>query len=107
MMRRSIGLAGALGVLGAVLGWMIGTVVLGPGYGVAVAVVTAIVFALLAWALIASRPERAANPPPAGEAATAQERPNQHGRQSKVTVTRSGPEREARAAGKQARRKQQ
>ncbi|MGN6673546.1 MAG: hypothetical protein ACTHMA_09595 [Thermomicrobiales bacterium] len=104
-LRRIIGLAGALGVLGAVLGWMIGTVILGPGYGVAVAVVTAIVFALLAWALIASRPERAATPPPASEA-TAQERPNRPGRQSKVMVTRSGPERAARAGGEQARRKE-
>jgi len=106
MVRRIIGLAGALAVLGAVLGWMVGTVVLGPGYGVAVAVVTAIVFALLGWALAASRPERAAGQPPAGEAASAERGPNRPGKQSRVMVTRSGPEREERAAGKQARRKQ-
>jgi hypothetical protein len=106
MIRRIVGLAVALGVLGAVLGWMIGTVVLGPGYGVAVGVITAIVFALLAWALIASRPVQAARPPQLGEAPPpAHERQTRRDKQSKVAVTRSGPEREVRAGSKQARRK--
>ena len=105
ILRRIIGQAGALAVLGAVIGWIVGTVVLGPGYGVAVAVVTAIVFALLGWALAASRPERAADQPPASAAAEPR-RPTRSGKQSRVMVTRSGPERETRAAGKQARRKE-
>ena len=65
--RGGVWLAVALGILFAVIGFLSGELVLGAGRGLAVASVSALVGALLAYALWSTRPRREGTPGPGAD----------------------------------------
>lgn len=88
MGRGAIGLFSGLAALGAVVGWVLGELILGRGRGPLVALVTAALGLLVAWALRLSRP---AEQPPADESPVPSTRGPVVGRRSGAPARASSP----------------